>query len=87
LRSETLTQNAPGTQNSSGSDRVQFDISLVYVPQAATEQTSTDKSLPAADGDKARKQVSGEEKGQAVPLRPARTANAKAAAGGKGVAR
>lgn len=68
LRSETLVQSSPGN------DHVQFDISLVYVPQAAPEQAATEKTQTAADGDKA-------------PARPPGSANANLAAGGKGVAR
>jgi type IV pilus assembly protein PilN len=84
LRSETLVQNSPGTQNSPGADHVVFDISLVYVPQAAPEQAATDKSHAAADGDKALNRPAGEQKGQAAPARPA---HANVAAGGKEVAR
>ncbi len=84
LRSESLTA-AP---NSSG-DRVEFDISMVYVPRATAEQAATDKGLqqPAADGNQALKQSTGEKKGRAAQARPAGSANANAAAGGKGVAR
>ncbi len=87
LRSETLAQNSPGTPNLSGSDRVVFDISLLYVPQAAPEQADTDKSHAATDGDKAPKQPTSEEKGRAVPTRAASPAHANVAAGGKEVAR
>ena len=83
LRSETV-QNSPGTQNLPGADRVVFDISLLYVPQAAPEQAATDKSHAAADGDKALNRPAGEQKGQAAPARPA---HANVAAGGKEVAR
>lgn len=86
LRSETV-QNSPGTQNLPGADRVVFDISLLYVPQAAPEQADTDKSHTAAEGDKALKQPTGVEKGRAVPARPASPAHANVAAGGKEVAR
>jgi hypothetical protein len=84
LRSETLSA-AP---NSSG-DRVQFDISMVYVPQTTAEQAAADKGPqpPAADGNQALKQSTGEKKGRAAQARPVGSAKANAAAGGKGVAR
>jgi hypothetical protein len=84
LRSETLAQNLSGTQNLPGTDRVVFDISLVYVPQAEPEQADTDKSHTAADDGKDLNRPTGERKGQAVPARPA---HANVAAGGKEVAR
>jgi type IV pilus assembly protein PilN len=89
LRLETLAANSPGAPNSSGGDRVQFDISMVYVPQATSEQASADKGpqQPAADGNQALKQSTGENKGRAAQARPAGSAKANAAAGGKGVAR
>lgn len=99
LRSETMTQAAPGARNSSEIDRVQFDISLLYVPQAAPEQAGTEKSHPA-DSDKALKPATSEGNGRAVPVRAVRSTNANAApsprrsgvagghaAAGKGVAR
>jgi len=68
---------------------VQFDISMVYVPQATAEQAAADKGpqQPAADGDQALKQSSGENKGRAAQARPAGSAKANAAAGGNGVVR
>lgn len=41
LRSETLTQTTSGTAGAG--DRVQFDISMVYVPQATAEPAGADK--------------------------------------------
>lgn len=41
LRSESLAQATPGTANAT--DSVQFDISMVYVPQTTAEQAGADK--------------------------------------------
>jgi type IV pilus assembly protein PilN len=41
LRSESLAQNTPGAAGAG--DRVQFDISMVYVPQATAEPADADK--------------------------------------------
>jgi hypothetical protein len=101
LRSETLAQASPGARNAAEADRVQFDIALFYVPQAAPEQTGTDKSpdksQPAAGGDKAVKRSRNEPKGPAVPAAGSSNANAAPSpqrpglsspeARGKGVAR
>ncbi len=43
LRSETVAQNVSGTPNAVGGDRVQFDISMLYVPKVTTEQGAADK--------------------------------------------
>lgn len=57
LRSETVAQNTPGTPNSPGGDRVQFDIAMLYVPKATPEQATADKGpqQQAANDDKAAK--------------------------------
>ncbi len=43
LRSETVAQNTPGAPILAGGDRVQFDISMLYVPKATPERAAADK--------------------------------------------
>ncbi|MGA2960762.1 MAG: PilN domain-containing protein [Candidatus Korobacteraceae bacterium] len=54
LRSETVAQNPPGTPNSPGGDRVQFDISMLYVPKTkGPEQTAeNEKAINPSTGKK-----------------------------------
>jgi hypothetical protein len=101
LRSETVAQNTPGTPNMAGGDRVQFDISMLYVPKATSEPAAADKGPQTVNDDKAVKPGTAKKDGDKA-LRPASdmsdkkkkdhgaqkdsAANAKAA-GGKGVAR
>ncbi len=76
LRSEALSQAGTG-------DRVQFDISMVYVPQAASAQAGADKAPQeqAANGDKA---AATAEKDKAVkPATGEKDKTAKAPAGGQ----
>lgn len=69
LRSETVAQNTPGTPNMAGGDRVQFDISMLYVPKATA---AADKGpLPqTANDDKAVKPITGKKDGDKV-VKPA----------------
>lgn len=119
LRSESLATNTPGAPNSPGGDRVQFDISLVYVPQTKPEQTTNKGPEQTAENEKAINPSTGKKddakalnpsigkgkkgdykalgtsigkkgddrKGRPAQAVPANSANASAAAGGKGVAR
>jgi hypothetical protein len=82
LRAETFGQNSPS------GDRVQFDISLVYVPQAAPEQARQDKTPreQALDDEKSGKQAPAKKSLAVRPLDPA-NASAAVGAGRKGVAR
>jgi hypothetical protein len=59
LRSETLAQNTPGAPILAGGDRVQFDITMLYVPKATPEQAAADKGPQpqTANDDKAAKPV------------------------------
>jgi hypothetical protein len=92
LRSETVAQNPPGTPNSPGGDRVQFDISMLYVPKnKGPEQTAeNEKAINPSTGKKGDDKAPGTSigrKGRPAQTVPANSANASAAAGGKGVAR
>jgi hypothetical protein len=103
LRSETLAQNTPGAPILAGGDRVQFDITMLYVPKATPEQAAADKGPPpqTANDNKAAKPDTAKTDGDKT-LRPAGDKSDKKkkdrgsqtdsaanakAAGGKGVAR
>ena len=68
LRSETVAQNVSGTPNMAGGDRVQFDISMLYVPKATTENAAADKGPQpqTANDDKAAKPDMAKKEGDKV---------------------
>jgi len=84
LRSESLIQNSSG--GPANADRVQFDISMLYVPKISPEQAGADKAAPeqaANNEDKAAGPANGKKGKADDPAKDAKEKPVKPAEKGK----